>query len=106
MPGAGSVGTGPQSESATSANSASDCDTTNQPRRRPSRPNSGSDVPSTIGAHRNFSAYGNVQKVRAPIAVTLQPALEVHACVTVVTKTLGTPPANPRTNSTNIVRLP
>jgi hypothetical protein len=47
-----------------------------------------------------------VQNPRAPIAVTLQPALDVHACVTVVTKTFGTPPANPRANSTNIVRLP
>jgi hypothetical protein len=63
-------------------------------------------VPSTIGAQRNFSAYGNVQNPSAPIAVTLQPALDVHACVTVVTKTFGTPPANPKTNSTNIVRLP
>ena len=61
---------------------------------------------STSGAHANLNAYGSVHAESAPMAATSQCAAEVHACATLVTMTLGRPPAKPSASSTSMVRLP
>ena len=54
------------------------CDSSIQPRRRPSLPSSGTSVLSMIGAHRNFSVYASPTQDRKPIADSSLPPSRIQ----------------------------
>ncbi len=77
------------------------CDSTSQPRRRPShRESSGTSSASTTGAHRNFSVYGVPTSVNRPMVVRSTPDWRIQTTSVEPDSASGRPAAKPRNRMT------
>ena len=91
---------GSQNARNTTAAISRNCDSTSQPRRRPSsRDSTGTLRASTSGAHRNFSVYGVPTRVSRPMVPRSTPASRSQICTVEPDSASGSPAEKPRNNT-------